>query len=86
MKFAEMSQEVMIQRSQQVKFDLGLTSGRRTLGEKLGEEKAGQKVCYVISYKGTGRDMAVICKGDKEISCWLSCNQSSFLYNYLHAG
>ena len=34
-----MSQEVLIQRSQQVKFDLGLTPGRRRLGEKLREEK-----------------------------------------------
>ena len=39
MKFAEMSQEVMTQRSQQVKFDLGLTPGRRRMGEKLREEK-----------------------------------------------
>ncbi|XP_045184696.2 kinesin-like protein KIF23 isoform X1 [Mercenaria mercenaria] len=39
MKFAEMSQEVMVQRSQQVKFDLGLTPGRRRLGEKLREER-----------------------------------------------
>lgn len=39
MKFAEMSQEVMVQRSQQVKFDLGLTPGRRRLGEKLKGEK-----------------------------------------------
>ena len=46
MKFAEMSQEVMIQRSQQVKFDLGLTPGRRRLGEKLKEEK--------IREEGTG--------------------------------
>ena len=36
--------------------------------------------------KGTGRDMAVICKGDKEIPCWLSCNETSFLYNCLHIG
>ena len=35
-----MSQEIMIQRAQQVKFDLGLTPGRRRLGEKLREEKA----------------------------------------------
>ena len=40
MKFAEMSQEIMIQRVKQVKFDLGLTPGRRRLGEKLREEKA----------------------------------------------
>ena len=86
MKFAEMSQEVMIQRSQQVKFDLGLTLVDEDLVKNSGKRKSGKKVCYVISYKGTGRDMAVICKGDKEISCWLSCNQSSFLYNYLHAG
>ena len=81
MKFVEMSQEVMIQRSQQVKFELGLTPGRRRLGEKLREEKVREEgmLCYFIY-------MAVICKGDKEISCWLSCNQSSFLYNYLHAG
>ena len=50
MKFAEMSQEVMIQRSQQVKFDLGLTPGRRRLGEKLGEEKVREEgmLCYFI--------------------------------------
>ncbi|XP_052261516.1 kinesin-like protein KIF23 isoform X2 [Dreissena polymorpha] len=39
MKFAEMSQEIMVQRSQQVKFDLGLAPGRRRLGERLMEER-----------------------------------------------
>jgi len=39
MKFAEMSQEIVVTRSQQVKFDLGLTPGRRRLGEKLREER-----------------------------------------------
>ena len=50
MNFAEMSQEVMIQRSQQVKFDLGLTPGRRRLGEKLREEKVREEgmLCYFI--------------------------------------
>ena len=56
MKFAEMSQEVMIQRSQQVKFDLGLTPGRRRLGEKLREEKVREEgmLCYFIYRDGTG--------------------------------
>ncbi|WAR29386.1 LOW QUALITY PROTEIN: KIF23-like protein, partial [Mya arenaria] len=39
MKFAEISQEIMVQRSQQVKFDLGFTPGRRRLGEKIREEQ-----------------------------------------------
>ena len=39
MKFAEMSQEILVQKSQQVKFDLGLTPGRRRLAEKLREQK-----------------------------------------------
>ena len=51
MKFAEMSQEVMIQRSQQVKFDLGLTPGRRILGEKL---SPGRR--YVMLFHIKGRD------------------------------
>ena len=50
MKFAEMSQEAMIQRSQQVKFDFGLTPGRRRLGEKLREEEVWEEgmLCYFI--------------------------------------
>jgi len=39
MKFAEMSQEVMVMKSQQVKFDLGLTPGRRRIGEKIREDR-----------------------------------------------
>ena len=50
MKFAEMSQEVMIQRSQQVKFDLGLTLVDEDLVKNSGEEKVQEEgmLCYFI--------------------------------------
>lgn len=34
MKFAELSQEVLIARQQQVRFDIGLTPGRRKMNYK----------------------------------------------------
>ncbi|KAK3602017.1 hypothetical protein CHS0354_027020 [Potamilus streckersoni] len=40
MKFAEITQEVLITRSQQVKFDIGLTPGRRRMNEQFTETVA----------------------------------------------
>ena len=40
MRFAEMTQEVQIARSQQVRFNLGLTKGRRKLAQQYQEAVA----------------------------------------------
>ncbi|XP_033725616.1 kinesin-like protein KIF23 isoform X2 [Pecten maximus] len=40
MKFAELTQEVMVARSQQVKFDIGLTPGRRRMNQQYKEALA----------------------------------------------
>jgi len=56
MKFAELTQEVQIVRSHEVRFDLGLTPGRRLINQqfkeaqtKAREEGSGENLCEICA-------------------------------------
>ena len=57
MRFAEMTQEVQVARPQQVRFDIGLTKGRRRLNQQFKEniakvyEEGGEEEHERISFK-----------------------------------